>query len=48
MEIRKIGLGKGIRRLDKENKLKEFIGSNNYLKCNALDKVKEFVDNKLI
>jgi adenylate cyclase class IV len=44
----KLALGKGIRRLDKENKLKEFIGSNNYLKCNALDKVKEFVDNKLI
>ena len=44
----KLALGKGIKKLDKENKLKEFIGSNNYLKCNVLDKIKEFVDNKLI
>lgn len=44
----KLALGKGIEKLYKENALKKYINSNGYLKCDVLDKIKEFVDKDII
>ncbi len=44
----KLALGKGIEKLYKENELKKYICSNDYLKCDALVKIKEFVDEGVI
>ncbi len=45
----KLTLGKGIEKLYKEHKLDEdYVHSNSYLKCSALDKIEEFVNEGLI
>ncbi len=44
----KLALGKGIEKLYKENKFEDYISSTGYLKCDALNKIKEFVDKGII
>ncbi|MGN6623914.1 MAG: CYTH domain-containing protein [Candidatus Nitrosocosmicus sp.] len=44
----KLNLGKGLEKLYKENELNDYINSKGYLKLNALDKIKEFVDKGII
>ena len=44
----KLALGNGIEKLCKEYELKKYISSNGYLKCDVLDKIKEFVDEGII
>ena len=44
----KLNLGKGLEKLCKENESNEYVNSKGYLKLNALDKIKEFVDKGII
>ena len=47
-EYGKLNLGKGLEKLCKENESNEYVNSKGYLKLNALDKIKEFVDEGII